>query len=337
MKNVRITGPEMCQLEDVPNPTVKKNFCLIKIIAAPMCTEYHSYKKGELSDCLGHEAAGEVVEIGPDVTHVKKGDRVAVMPAYPCGECHYCNSGNYIYCQSPVDPLQLCESETGVATYAQYCIKQDWLLLPIPDDMSYNQAAMTCCGLGPTFGAMQNLNVSHVDTVLIVGLGPVGLGGIINAVHRDARVIAADIQGQRREMATELGASETIDPSKPDAIKQIKFLTEGLGVAKTIECTGIPAAQQFSIDATRRLGHVAFVGWGGHIEIDNMIPGGRCLQGSWHWNLNDQKQILQVVTDSASKLDKLITHSFPLSQVQDAWKLQLTGNCGKIILNPWKS
>ena len=97
---------------------------------------------------------------------------------------------------------------------AQYLLKQDWMLLPIPDDMSYEHAAMACCGLGPTFGAFQTMGVDRYDTVLITGLGPVGLGGVINAVYRGARVIGVDANRYRAKLALELGASAVIDTGR---------------------------------------------------------------------------------------------------------------------------
>lgn len=336
MKTVKITGLRQCELIEVAEPKLKENFCLIKIIIAPMCTEYHSYKKGIVSSCLGHEAAGEIVETGPAASLVKKSDRVVVMPTYPCGKCYFCGTGNYIHCRNNVNPLEICNSETGVATYAQYCIKQEWLLLPIPENISYEHASMACCGLGPTFGAMQSLNVSAFDTVLIIGLGPVGLGGVINGVYRGAKVIAADIRAERRKIALDLGAVAVVDPNDPDALKHVESLTKGLGVDRAIECTGIPSAQKFAIDSLRRLGHAGFVGWKGHIELGNMVPDGKILQGCWHWNLNDRNKIFSLIEKSSRLIDVQITHSFPMSKVKDAWELQLTGKCGKVLLKPWE-
>jgi L-iditol 2-dehydrogenase len=334
MKTVSITGPRRCELTEVPDPLAKENFCVVKITAAPMCTEYKSYKNGEISSCLGHEAAGEVVETGPAARTVKKGDRVVVMPCYPCGKCFFCRTGNYIHCQSGVNPLEICGCKTGTATYAQYCLKQDWLLLPIPDDMSYEHASMACCGLGPAFGAARKLNINGFDTVLITGLGPVGLGGVITGLHSGARVIAADIHPGRRQTALDFGASAAVDSSAPDALEQIRALTGGLGADKALECTGIPEAQNFTVQAVRRLGQVGFIGWGGGPAPGNMIPDGRTLHGCWHWNLNDYPKMLRLIKDSAKLIDKQITHRFPMSRVQEAWELQLTGNCGKIILDP---
>lgn len=333
MKVAAITGPRQCSVVEKPEPTVQRDFVKVKITHAPMCTEYHAYDKGWKGDCLGHEAAGEVVEVAQP-GRVKVGDRVVVMPQYPCGACELCISGDYIHCEHCVDPLAICGCSTGTATYAQYVIKQDWLLLPIPEDTSTEHASMACCGLGPTFGAMHHLHVDAFDTVLVVGLGPVGLGGVINAVHRGARVIGVDSNAYRGSLAKELGATLVLDPNDPDILKQIRSATHNRGVDKAIDCTAIPAAQKLAIQATRRRGHVGFVGWGGKIEMDNMIPGGLTLQGIWHWNLRLAPRMLQLIREVRTSLDRMITHRFPMRCVQEAWELQRTGQCGKVILLP---
>jgi L-iditol 2-dehydrogenase len=301
-----------------------------------MCTEYRDYKSGNASSCLGHEAAGEVVEAGSSA-RVKPGDRVVVMPQYPCGKCALCLDGDYIHCEHTVNPKAICGSETGTATYAEFCIKQDWLLLPIPGSVSYDHASMACCGLGPTYGAMERMSVDAHDTVMVCGLGPVGLGGVINARFRGARVIGIDSHPYRAELARQLGAETVIDPNDPEALSQIKSLTHGRGVDKSIDCTAVPAAQQFAISATRRRGQVAFVGWGGHIELGNMVPQGLTLHGVWHWNLRHASNMMRMIEAVSPSLDRLITHTFAMDDLKEAWDLQLTGNCGKVILHPAES
>ncbi len=334
MKVAAITGPRQSELQEVPNPKVRENFVLVRIEVAPMCTEYKGYKDGWASNVLGHEAAGEVVEVAQP-GQVKVGDRVVVMPQFPCGLCKLCLAGDYIHCEDCVDPLALCGSETGLGTYAEYCIKQDWLCLPVPEGMSYEHASMACCGLGPTFGAMQRMKVDAFDTVLIAGLGPVGLGGVINARFRGARVIGLESNPYRASLALELGAEAIINPEEPEALAQVKALTDrGRGVDKAIDCTAVPTAQSFCMDATRRRGEVAFVGWGGRIERDLPVPQGLTLHGCWHFNRQDAPRLMQVLASTSASLDKLITHSFSLSEVQAAWELQLTGQCGKVLLYP---
>ena len=334
MKVVTITGERQCRVVERPEPRIAENVVKVRIRSTPLCTEYKFYAAGRTEGVLGHEAAGDVVEVADsDVAAV--GDRVVVMPQSPCGACWLCLRGDYIHCESCIDLYQLCGSETGIDTYAEFCIAPDRQLVPIPDGMSYDHAAMACCGLGASFGAMQRMAVGSDDTVTIAGMGPVGLGGVIHGVSRGARVIAVEPNAFRRELATTLGAALVIDPVTQDAAAEIRRFTGGRGADKAVDCSGAPAARRLLIDAARRKGQVAFVGEGSEMEIhvaDDLLRKGLTLLGSWHYNGNDIPRMMKLIAEQKDNLDKLITHRFPLSQVQEAWELQLTGNCGKIIL-----
>jgi L-iditol 2-dehydrogenase len=337
VKVVKIAGPGKAELIDVPTPKAKWEFAVVKILSSPMCTEYKSFRDGQVCQSIGHEAAGEVVEVAQSGT-VKVGDRVVVMPQTPCGKCELCLKGEYIHCQNCVDVAEATGYPHGNGTYAQYILKQDWLLVPIPEGISFDHAAMSCCGLGPTFGAMQLMEVDSFDTVLIAGMGPVGLGGVINAVYRGARAVAVSRTPFRANLARELGAEAVVNPEDENALEQIMDLTDGRGADKAVECSGVPARMRLLIDAVRRKGQIAFVGEAGDLTIkvsDDMIRKGLTLHGAWHYNLADTPWVMRIVADSADKLDKLITHTFAMSKVQEAFELQLTGRCGKVVVHPW--
>jgi L-iditol 2-dehydrogenase len=338
MQKVIVTGPRQAALVDVPDPMPRANWVVVKIHTAPMCTEYKNYVAGQPVDQLGHEAAGEVVAVAQP-GRVAVGDRVVVMPTNACGQCALCLAGDYIHCEQSLNFAAIHGTRDGSATYAQYLLKPDHLLVPIPDDISYDHAAMACCGLGPTFGALQTLAVNAFDTVLITGLGPVGLGGVINGVARGARVIGVESNPYRAALARDLGAAAIVDPRDPDAPAQIRYLTAGRGVDKAIDCSGIVAAHRLCIDATRRKGQVAFVGECSDdtpIRISpDMIRKGLTLIGSWHYRMQDTPTILALIRRVGPQLDQLISHRFPMTQVQAAWELQLTGQSAKVLLQPW--
>jgi threonine dehydrogenase-like Zn-dependent dehydrogenase len=338
MRKVVIKGVGQADIIDTSTPKPKEDWALVKIHVAPLCTEYKAYRDGEHNAFLGHEAAGEVVEVARP-GQVEVGDRVVVMPQYPCGQCSLCLDGEYIHCQDVVDVEAFTGSREGTATYAQYMLKPSWLLPRIPDGMSYEHASMLCCGLGPTFGAMERMAVNESDTVLITGMGPVGLGGVVNGVYRQARVIAVSHHDYRSDLARELGAEVVINPDEGNALQKIRDLTNGQGVDKSIECAGDPSAQRLCLEATRRNGQISFVGESGELAVrvsDDLIRNGLALHGVWHYNLNDIPKLFQMVEDSGQVLDKLITHAFPMDQVVEAWELQLTRRCGKVILYPWQ-
>ncbi len=335
MKQVVITGPRACAVVERPKPQIADNYALVKILVAPMCTEFHQFLNGPASDSLGHEAAGEVVEAPPG-SAIKVGDRVVVMPQNGCGKCALCLSGEHIRCQSPRDPAVVCGCTSGRSTYAQYCIQQDWLLLPVPGDLSIEHASMACCGLGPTFGAMQTMNVGPFDTVVVTGLGPVGLGAVMNAIVRGARVIGIDSSAYRASLAKDLGASNVVDPRDPDALDQVRALTQGLGADKSIEASSQESVPGFLLQATRVGGQMASVGWGGPIQMRDVVARGVTIHGAWHWNhLRDANAMFETIRRARPLIDKVITHRIPMSRVQDAWEIQLTGQCGKVLLDPW--
>lgn len=333
MKQATITGPRRALVKQMPALQADAQRVLVKVLVAPLCTEYKAFAAGQTGEVLGHEAAGEVLETaGP--ARVQPGQRVVVMPTSPCGACALCASGDYIHCQVGCD----YGSPAGSATIAQHLLKPDWLLLPVPDDISTEHAAMACCGLGPTWGALERMGLGAGETLLITGLGPVGLGGVINACFRGARVIAVELNPWRARLALELGAERVLEPA--DALAQILELTDGRGVDKSLDCSGVVAAHRLCIDATRRLGAVAFVGECSEATpltiSQDMIRKGLTLVGAWHYNLGLAPRMMQQIRQVGPQLDRLITHRFGIDEVQQAWELQLTGQSGKVLIEPWR-
>jgi len=332
MKVAAMFGDGKAGLVDKPDPRPEEDFVLVKVHAVPMCTEYKAFKGGHEGDRFGHEAAGEVVEVAQPGL-VKVGDRVVVQCGSGCGQCSMCLIGEAIHCLNPKGP------GSPQPTYVQYLLKMDWMLSPIPDGVSYKHGSMACCGVGPTFGAMQQMQVDALDTVLITGLGPVGLGGVINGNYRGARVIGVESHPYRANLAKELGAEVVLDPNDEGILEQIRELTNGIGVDKALDCSGSHQAHRLMVDATRRKGQVAFIGEGGEFPLAasrDMIRKGLVLRGNWHYNMRWYPKLAKVIQESSEQLDKFITHTFPMSKVQEAWELQITGNCGKVILYPWE-
>jgi threonine dehydrogenase-like Zn-dependent dehydrogenase len=177
MKKVVIEGARRAAVIEVSDPKPRQNWVVVEVRAAPMCTEYKGFVSGHANTNLGHEASG-VVAVIAQPGRVQVGDRVAVMPQYPCGVCALCVSGEYIHCESIVDFSTFTDGGEGRATMAQFLLKPDWLLLVIPEGVSFEHGAMACCGLGPSFGAFERMGVDAFHTVLITGLGLVGLGAV---------------------------------------------------------------------------------------------------------------------------------------------------------------
>jgi threonine dehydrogenase-like Zn-dependent dehydrogenase len=158
--------------------------------------------------------------------------------------------------------------------------------------------------------------VSAFDTILITGLGPVGLGAIVNARFRGARIIAVESVSWRAERARTMGAATVVDPHDEAALAQIMQLTDGRGVDCALDCSGNVQAERLCVDATRRKGKVAFIGeCNDELSVrisPDMIRKGLTLVGSWHYNLNEYPKIMQVIQESPL-IDHLISHRQRLS------------------------
>ena len=335
MKRAAITGVRQTQLVETPMPEPKEDWVLVKVHAVPLCTEYKNWLTG--NEYHGHEAAGEVVKVAQP-GRVKVGDRVVVMPGWPCGKCALCLSGEYIHCQNWYNHHELSGLAHGGDTHVQYLLKQDWLLVPIPDGLSYELASLACCGVGPTFGAMENMNVTATETVLITGGGPVGLGGVVNAKYRNAKAILVEPLPYRQQKAKELGADLVLDPSDPELRSKIMQFTDGRGVDAALETAGLVQAQRLCIDVTRRRGKISLIGECSEdlpVQASNdFIRKGIALMGQWHYNRNGAFKIMKMLADSPVA-EKLITHVLPMSKFQDALAICADHSCGKIILQPW--
>jgi L-iditol 2-dehydrogenase len=261
------------------------------------------------------------------------------MPQYPCGRCVLCLSGEYIHCEHCPSFDAFTGGPEGKATYAQYLLKPAWLLPRIPDDLTIEEGSLACCALGPSFGAFDLIRLDSFDTVLITGLGPVGLGAIVNARFRGARVIGVESHPWRVARALELGAEQVLDPGDPDCVRRIRDLTGDLGVDSALDCAGVPAAHRLCIEAARRKGRVAFVGECGettHLKVSNdLIRKGLTVVGSWHYNRTRVPAIFDVVRRMRPEIGRLVSHVMSMSRTQEAFKVSASHDCAKILLHPW--
>ena len=270
MDAVAIAGVGEVVLRDQPMPAAKGDLVVVKILAAPMCTEFKQRRAGEKADALGHEAAGVVVDAGSS-TRVAVGDRVVVMPQFACGVCDLCLAGEHIYCPDQRAVLAETGQSFGTATFAQYLLKPDWLLVPVPDDISLLHGSLTCCGLGPSFTATQRTRVGPLSSILISGCGPVGLGAVVNANVRGARIFAVETNPSRVELAKALGAELVIDPMTSDVPLTVRAATSR-GVDAAIEASGAPTAARTLAKSLRVGGRMAVLSWGNDVDLPSLAP-----------------------------------------------------------------
>lgn len=256
-----LVAPRRIELNRVPLPAVGKKQVLVRVEAVGVCgSDTHFYENGRIGDIvvdgpivLGHESAGTIVAVGADVDPSRIGDRVAVEPQKVCRRCRYCLQGEYHLCRSvafygawPVD-----------GSFAEYEVIDDDFAHRIPDEMSFEQAAMAE-PVSVAVHAVRKAGVTVGSRVLITGAGPIG---VLNAqVARSfgaAEVVISDPVANRRQYAEAHGAARAIDPGDVD----LSELNEHFDVY--IDASGNASAIASAIPAIRAGGTAVLVGMGG--------------------------------------------------------------------------
>lgn len=259
------------RLDDRPTPDVAVDGVLVKIRAVGICgSDMHLLDEGRIGNTvlerpvvLGHEAAGDVVEVGDAVESLKPGDRVAIEPGIPCRSCAYCKRGEYHLCPDVV--FHGVPHNDGF--FAEYATVPADFAFKLPDSLSYVDGAM----LEPLAVGLQGATEGEVQpgqTVAILGAGPIGLSTLQACVVRGAtRIIVVDVVEKRLQMAKTMGATDVIDASKAATNDEIARLTGGFGVDVALETAGaVPTIQQ-SLSIVRRGGIVVLVGICSQAEV----------------------------------------------------------------------
>lgn len=313
------------RIEERAVPVIAPHQVLIKVEAVGICgSDSHYYNEGKIGSfivndplVLGHECAGEVVEAGSYVTHLKVGDRVAIEPGVPCRTCDHCRKGAYNQCPKvhflatpPIDGAFL----QYIAHDAQYAFK-------IPETMSYEVATLVE-PLSVGIHAAKKVVITPGKKVAIFGMGPIGLTSIIAAKAFGAsEIIAIDYEEKRLAAAKKLGASTTICLKDQQPLDAIHACTFGEGVDICFETAGAPQALQNALAVLKTGGKLALIGLPSLQEIPLNIPSiaDREIEitGIFRY-ANTYPQGISILADYGKDLHFLFTQSFPLSETKCA-------------------
>ena len=176
---------------------------------------------------------------------------------------------------------------TGHGGHAPYMKAPAFTLVPLPDEISFEEGAAISCGTGTAYGALRRINISGRDTLAVFGQGPVGLSATMLGAAMGARVIAVDIAPERLKLARDFGADAVINSKETDPIAALKQLTHGEGVDAAMDCSGHPDARAAAVRSTRTWGQVCFVGEGGQVTLDvspDMLRRQLTIVASWTFN-----------------------------------------------------
>jgi S-(hydroxymethyl)glutathione dehydrogenase / alcohol dehydrogenase len=271
-------------------------------------------------------------------TLTKPGDRVVVSLIRSCGRCFYCATGSPHQCEGTFaletesrlhtrrgDPLH---QGLRTSAFAEYTIVDQSQVVPVPDDMPLDRAALLACGVITGVGAVVNIaRVTPGSSVVVIGCGGVGLNAVQGAVLAGAQpIIALDVLDTKLTAARAFGATHTVNAGRNDARAVVRDLTDGRGADYVFVTVGSPRAVAQGLTLVRREGTVGLVGIperGASVSLDIarfVIDGKRvigCLMGATRLRV-DVPRLVALYRQGRLKLDELITARYPLEQINEA-------------------
>lgn len=336
------SGPGNIELLEVPIPSIETDEVLIRVCACGICgsdlkiqDDQHPYSAPVV---LGHEFAGEIVEVGADVIGWKIGMRVvSEQHTKACGRCRHCLTGNAFACSFKRAPGYFTNG-----AFAEFINIPAWLLHQVPDNLSFVEAAFSEPSAVAAHGMLERTGITPEDIVLVLGCGPIGLVAAKMAQYAGAsQVIITGIdrdETTRLPKAYELGIDHIFNVMRSNLSTQIDEITNGVGVDVVIELSGAPSAITQAFQHARRLGRVGIIGQPPQDEIT--IPYRQAMFRaltvifSYSSKYTSWEKVLSLFAREAIKPAQFITHVLPLTEWERGFDLSRSGEAIKVILEP---
>ncbi len=345
MKALRYYGARDIRCESMDDPMLSSDRdAIVKVSACAICgSDLHIYHGHGFSEdigfCVGHEAVGEVVEIGRAVKRLKVGDRVMMSAAVGCGACASCLAGDVIHCATQSGACYgLSASLQGSQAEAVRVPAADFNATLIPDGLSDDQALMLTDAMATAWFGARNADIAAGRNVAVVGLGPIGLMAVESAfVLGAARVFAIDLVPERRALAERIGAT-ALDPK--DAVDLIRETTKGRMCESVVEAVGLEATIRLALRLPGRRGTVSVIGVAQDKRFD--FPMSRAFGAGLTFRIGTCSvpetwpELVPLLQSGRLKPERYISHRMPLSAGAEAYRLFDSRESGalKMVMTP---
>jgi len=342
-------GKYETELRDVPIPEIGDDDVLVEVKAAGLCGSDLAFDNGEHANILnppvvlGHEFSGVIAKVGKNVTKWKVGDRVVSdNTGTACGECYACGTADYLSCP---DRLGIGYGMDGGFTNYVKILGKTLAVFPnslmrIPDCMSFEEAAILDPACNGYMAVVQEAKLMPGEYCAVIGVGALGLFSIQSArAAGAAKIIAIGLSAdkERFELARHCGATDIVISDQVDAIEEVKRITDGEGVAVTVDCAGVNAVMPTCLGITRPAGTIVKVGYDHHsynMSLDPFVDSAIALKGHFGYNWVSWRNVMNLVKAGKFDLKCMISHEMKISQFREALDLLRRKECIKVILKP---
>jgi propanol-preferring alcohol dehydrogenase len=328
MLTVHFRGNSRISLDEAPIPAPRGREVVVAVRAAAICGTDRENLEGEGQPTVpGHESAGEVITVDKPAW-VKVGDRVAINCHVTCGGCEHCLNGDLYFC----DELQAIGFERD-GGFAEYLLVPEACCTPLPADISYETGSLLVDMLGTPFRAVKRAHLLPGDRVGVWGAGPIGLGALMVAKRFGAQVAILDLSDYRLEMARGLGADLALNPADRAPQPALHDWTGGRGLDAAFDCVGSEVVAEQGLDALKKRGTLVVVGVSHKLTLnpwEHLICRELTILGTRNYNTGEFDQMVTLVRRGLP-VEQVVTHRFPFSEAEAAFRLFRSGECGKIL------
>lgn len=326
MKAVFVDDAEKVVVKEATLPELKENEVQIKVSVAGICgSDIHTYKGlhpfRKPPVIIGHEVAGEVVEVGEKVTRFKVGDRVTVEPQIGTGESEGIMTGNINYSDNRLAPGM----GDWLGTMAEYFIAPEAQVLPLPDTVTYDEGVLVE-PLAVGVHAAYKGEVQQTDRVAILGAGPIGLLTLIAVKDRGVEnVVVTDVLEYSLEKAKEMGASSVINiKEKQNWVNEAKEVLDKGSFDKVFITAGVPGIVNDALNLLKKGGRVVTVAMfhgQQEIDIEQLQQNEKEVVGCMTYNRPDSEKALEIITKGELGVDKVISHKLHYKEAGKGFKM----------------
>jgi len=310
----------------LPLPVAKCNEVLVKIKAVGICgSDIHYYQHGRIGDfivqgdfILGHECAGEIVEVGCGVKNLSVGDRVALEPGKNCRNCEYCKEGRYNLC---VD-MEFFATPPYHGVFTDYVTYPEHMCFKLPDNVSNIEGALVE-PLAVGLHAVEQGGVKLGDTVIIYGSGCIGLATLLASKAKGAsEIIVVDVLENRLKIAKQLGATYVINSQEREVVSVVAEITSKRGAHVVLDAAGAKATVKQTVDVLKTGGTIVLIGMtpSDHVEFNFMKLMGKegTLKTVFRYR-NLYPIAIKSIANGTIKVKDIVSHEFDFENIREAF------------------
>lgn len=349
MRGVFLPGDGTAQVREYPVPEPGPGQLLLKVGASGICGSdigyiYNGYKTHKGLDgkpayrgvIAGHEPCGRVVAAGDGVTRFGVDDDVIVYHIHGCGVCRNCRAGYFISCLNPQERAAYGWQRDG--GHADYVLVDETECIPLLAPLTYVDGALIACGFGTAYEGLVRTGIHGGQSLLVVGLGPVGLASaMIGRLFGASRVIGVERSAERIEFVRGLGLLDDIVVADEHAVDRVLELTDGVGTDVSIDASGSLPGRSVALEATAEWGRCGLLGEGGelHTEVsDTMLHKQLTVTASWVTSLQGMEDLARMLATAGLHPQVVVSDQMDLAQADEAYRIAAGGAMGKVVLVP---